>query len=63
MALTEALIDLDGVRHPMAGLVPGAVKMTQRLASLGYRRATALVDTPLLRTGESLRGHEFHYSI
>ncbi|MCW2274636.1 cobyrinic acid a,c-diamide synthase [Rhodoblastus acidophilus] len=63
MALTEALIDLDGVRHPMAGLVPGAVKMTQRLASLGYRRATALVDTPLLRAGEDLRGHEFHYSV
>ena len=63
MTLTEALVDLDGVRHPMAGLVPGAVTMTQRLAALGYRRATALADTPLLRAGEILRGHEFHYSV
>jgi cobyrinic acid a,c-diamide synthase len=63
MTLTEALFDLDGVRHPMAGLVPGNVRMTQRLASLGYRRATALADTPLLRAGEILRGHEFHYSV
>jgi len=63
MALTEGLIDLDGVSHPMAGLVPGNVRMTRRLASLGYRRATALTDTPLLRAGEILRGHEFHYSV
>jgi len=63
MALTQALVDADGVRHDMAGLVPGTVRMTQRLAALGYRRATALVDTPLVRAGETLRGHEFHYSV
>jgi len=63
MTLTEALIDLDGARHQMAGLVPGAVRMTEKLAALGYRRATALTDTPLLRAGEILRGHEFHYSV
>jgi cobyrinic acid a,c-diamide synthase len=50
------------VRHPMAGLVPGDTRMTQRLAALGYREATALADTPLTDEGETLRGHEFHYS-
>ncbi|MBB4201042.1 hypothetical protein CCR94_04730 [Rhodoblastus sphagnicola] len=63
MTLTEALIDAEGVRHRMAGLIPGTVRMTDRLAALGYRRATALVDTPLARAGETLRGHEFHYSL
>ena len=37
--------------------------MTQRLAALGYREATALADTPLAGAGETLRGHEFHYSV
>jgi cobyrinic acid a,c-diamide synthase len=63
MALTEALVDGAGVRHRMAGLVPGTVRMTERLAALGYRRATALADTPLAGPGETLRGHEFHYSV
>ena len=44
MALTEALVDGDGVRHPMAGLVPGAVRMTSKLAALGYREATACAE-------------------
>ena len=36
--------------------------MTRSLAALGYRRATALADTPLAPAGATLRGHEFHYS-
>jgi cobyrinic acid a,c-diamide synthase len=63
MVLTEALVDTDGVRHAMAGLVPGTTRMTTRLASLGYREATALQDTLLADAGETLRGHEFHYSV
>ncbi|MFL5279520.1 MAG: cobyrinate a,c-diamide synthase [Rhodopila sp.] len=62
MALTGALVDADGVRHEMAGLVPGETRMTRRLAALGYREATALADSPLAGIGETLRGHEFHYS-
>ena len=63
MVLTEALIDTDGLRHRMAGLVPGVARMTTRLASLGYREATALRDTLLADAGETLRGHEFRYSV
>ena len=63
MALAEALVDGDGVRHRMAGLVPGVVRMTKRLASLGYREATALRDHLLADAGETLRGHEFRYSV
>jgi len=48
---------LDGV--PMTGVLPMTGEMTRRL-TLGYRRATALADGPLLRAGEQVTGHEFH---
>ncbi|MDO7867989.1 cobyrinate a,c-diamide synthase [Nocardioides jiangxiensis] len=48
---------LDGVE--MAGVVPMTAAMTKRL-TLGYRRATALADGPLVRAGEQVTGHEFH---
>jgi cobyrinic acid a,c-diamide synthase len=48
---------LDGVA--MAGAVPMTAEMTRRL-TLGYRRATALVDGPIVRAGEQVTGHEFH---
>ncbi len=46
----------------MAGLVPGETQMQTRLAGLGYRLATTRTDNLLLRAGETVRGHEFHYS-
>jgi cobyrinic acid a,c-diamide synthase len=54
MVLAEELTDPDGGRWPMAGLLPGVVRMQQRLAGLG---AQAL-DT----AAGILRGHTFHYS-
>ena len=63
MALTEALIDGAGVRHTMAGLIPGVARMTSKLAALGYRVAIAQTDSPLAPVGETLRGHEFHFSV
>jgi cobyrinic acid a,c-diamide synthase len=46
----------------MVGVLPGASHMTGRL-TLGYRTVRALHDTWLWRAGETVRGHEFHYSI
>jgi cobyrinic acid a,c-diamide synthase len=51
--------DLDG--QAMAGAVAARATMTARL-TLGYRVATATVDTPLGPAGTELRGHEFHDS-
>ncbi|WP_039825824.1 cobyrinate a,c-diamide synthase [Nocardia testacea] len=48
---------LDG--HPMAGLIDAAAEFGPRL-TLGYREAVALADSVLWRTGERVRGHEFH---
>lgn len=54
MALSETLTDLHGATWPMAGLLPGQVRMQSRLAALGLQGWS----TP---QGE-LRGHAFHYS-
>ncbi len=61
MALTETLIDVDGQRHPMFGILPGTVHMGSRF-TMGYRTITANRPTLLLDVGETARGHEFHYS-
>ena len=45
----------------MIGLIPGRVSMTDRLQNFGYCEATG-VGSFLVRPGEAVRGHEFHYS-
>lgn len=62
MVLTQALVDRDGHRWPMAGLLPGVAQMSNKLAALGYRHATAVQANLLADANETLRGHEFHYS-
>jgi cobyrinic acid a,c-diamide synthase len=62
MYLCEGIIDLAGARHQMSGVIPRWSRMGQRRAALGYRMATARRDTFLLRRGETVRGHEFHWS-
>jgi cobyrinic acid a,c-diamide synthase len=61
MYLATTLVDLDGRAWPMAGVLPTAVTMEPRL-TLGYRQATALIDSPLMTTGTVVWGHEFHRS-
>ncbi|MDO4246414.1 MAG: cobyrinate a,c-diamide synthase [Deinococcus sp.] len=61
MYLGESLTDLDGRVHEMCGVIPYHTRMQSRL-SLGYREATALQESPLVRAGSVLRGHEFHFS-
>ena len=62
MVLTQGLIDREDRRWPMAGLIPGVARMTDKLAALGYRHATALRPNLLTEGGDTLRGHEFRYS-
>lgn len=63
MVLARSLTDRNGAVHEMAGIVPAHTVMQERRAALGYREVTALHDCLLLKQGESLRGHEFHYSV
>ncbi len=61
MYLSEALLDFEGRSFNMVGILPTATVMGKRL-TLGYRQATVLRDTPLLATGMTVWGHEFHRS-
>lgn len=62
MALGEGLIDKDGVRHQMAGLLGLVTSYEKRKMHLGYRAAALLAPMPGFGPGARLRGHEFHYS-
>lgn len=62
MYLAEWLVDLEGNRHAMAGIVPGTSMMQQARVRMGYVEATVLRDSPLAPAGASIRGHEFHWS-
>ncbi len=62
MYLARALTDTEGRRHALAGLVPAEVTLAGARLTLGYREAEAVRASLLLRPGERVRGHEFHYS-
>jgi cobyrinic acid a,c-diamide synthase len=61
MYLCEQLVDFAGQTWPMLGALPTVVEMEPRL-TLGYRRAIAQQNTPLLAQGTEVVGHEFHRS-
>lgn len=62
MLLSESIETLDGVIHPMAGLLPFRTRMCAKRQSLGYTEVTLHNDTLWGPAGSHLRGHEFHYS-
>lgn len=62
MYLGSTLEDASGDIYPMANLIPGHSKMGKRLTRFGYCEARAMRQTLLAAPGETLRGHEFHYS-
>jgi cobyrinic acid a,c-diamide synthase len=62
MAMGQALIDKDGVAHPMAGLLGLVTSYAARKMHLGYRQAQLQTAIPGVAAGKALRGHEFHYS-
>lgn len=62
MALGQALIDKEGVRHRMLGLLGLVTSYEKRKFHLGYRRAVLTAPMPGFEAGAALRGHEFHYS-
>lgn len=62
MAMGAALVDKDGIRHEMAGLLGLVTSYATRKMHLGYRHATLAHAIPGHAAGARLRGHEFHYS-
>jgi len=62
MVLGAALIDADGTRHAMTGLLGHTTSFAQRRLHLGYRVARLLAPGPLGATDTTVRGHEFHHA-
>ncbi|KYH27475.1 cobyrinic acid A,C-diamide synthase [Halalkalicoccus paucihalophilus] len=62
MALSESLTTLEGNTYGMAGVLPADIEMHERYRALDHAELRAREDTLSARAGESLRGHEFHYS-
>jgi cobyrinic acid a,c-diamide synthase len=62
MAMGEGLVDKDGTRHQMAGLLGLVTSYANRKMHLGYRRAVLAQSIPGQAAGAVLSGHEFHYS-
>ena len=62
MYLTEEIVSTQADRYPMVGVLPGRSVMTERL-TLGYRVARAPAGNWMWCAGETVRGHEFHYSV
>lgn len=61
--LTQSLVGPEEKEIPLAGLIPGKVRMTNRLQHFGYHEIQTMGDTFLFPAGRKLRSHEFHYSI
>jgi cobyrinic acid a,c-diamide synthase len=62
MYLCTSICDLDGQTFPMTGCFPFGTKMFRRLRSLGYREVSLARRTIIGNRGQTIRGHEFHYS-
>jgi cobyrinic acid a,c-diamide synthase len=62
MAMGEGLVDKDGTRHRMAGLLGLVTSFEKRKMHLGYRLARLQTAIPGHASGSRLAGHEFHYS-
>ena len=61
MYLHRSMEDIEGQRYPMVGVIDGEVYKTNRLNRFGYIDLFANHDQLLLKEGEGIRGHEFHY--
>lgn len=62
MAMGAGLVDADGKRHRMAGLLDLETSYEKRKMHLGYRLARLVAPFPGIGKDGALRGHEFHYA-
>lgn len=60
--LSRSLVDFDGVRHPMSGVLPLDVAMDGRYLAVAYVETRTRVASPLGEAGTVARGQEFHQS-
>ncbi len=63
MYLCRSITDFEGRSHPMVGLLPARSRLQRQRLRMGYATLRARRDTPLLRQGQEVRAHEFHWSV
>lgn len=63
MYLSRSLSTLDGTRVSLGDVLPLDVQMTKKRQALGHVAVEAVKDCAVARSGDILRGHEYHYSI
>ncbi|BBB93287.1 MAG TPA: cobyrinate a,c-diamide synthase [Methylomusa anaerophila] len=62
MYLSRQIADFSGNLHDMVGAIPAVCRMQSQLETVGYVEVTTLQDNVLGKKGDTLRGHEFHFS-
>ncbi|MBI3755923.1 MAG: cobyrinate a,c-diamide synthase [Deltaproteobacteria bacterium] len=62
MYLGKGLKDFKGKKYEMVGVFPWVSRMLEKRKSLGYREIKASEDCLFLAKGQTMRGHEYHYS-
>jgi cobyrinic acid a,c-diamide synthase len=60
--LSRSLVDFDGVRHRMSGVLPLDVAMDSRYLAIAYVETRTCFASPLGEAGTVARGQEFHQS-
>ena len=60
MYLHSAIIDREGIRYEMAGILPETCYYTGKLVRFGYIELQEK-QSHFLPEGETIKGHEFHY--
>lgn len=61
MCLHDRMEDMEGEPHAALGIIDGKAYRTNKLGRFGYITLTANSDSWLMKRGESVKGHEFHY--
>ncbi len=56
--LGESVVDSKGNKFPMAGLLPFQTKKGS--LKVGYRKLNPITESPILKKGQLITGHEFH---
>ncbi len=62
MTLGRGLVDAQGQRHALAGLLPVETSFAETGLHLGYREAELVYEGQLGPAGSRFRGHEFHFA-
>jgi cobyrinic acid a,c-diamide synthase len=62
MYLSRSLSTVEGRRFSLGNVLPLDVQMTRKMQALGHVEVQAVTDCAIARSGDILRGHEYHYS-